>query len=386
MVSNSRISLRSGVCHPLVIAGIAFLIGTAYSPTTGRCQTIHWKTGADFEKTLDVPVALTWKGNPLRNALTRLAESQKIAIFLDRRVDPSIKIDLVVQKMPVELVLRTIAERQRFGMAIVGPVVYLGPESTTNELATVAAVLSQQAKRLPVGIRSRFTRAKAWQWPELSEPSTVLQQIAQDASVEVQGIEHLPHDLWPSVQLPPLDFAHRMSIVLGGFQLSYQLDPQGKVMRLIPLPTGVVTEQRHDAGNRAKAVVASLRSKFPSSQLRVEGTKIVAKGPMRDQRTIARLLRGERVRSLPNSNTPSKQVFTLTVNGAPIYAILDKLSSQLGLKIRRAAGVEEKLKERVNFAVKDATLEQLLKAVLKDSGVDFKLQGKDLSLFVTDGS
>jgi hypothetical protein len=367
-----------------IIAGMVALLATTLTPTTGHGQTttpISWKTGIDFERALDASVAVTWKGNPLRHALKRLAESQKVAIFLDRRVDPSLKIDLNVQKFPLEVVLRNIAKRQGLGMAIVGPVVYIGPEATTRELATVAALHSQRGKKLPVRIRSRFTRPKPWQWPELTEPKALLQQMSQDVDVQVQNLDQLPHDLWPAVELPPLDFAHRLSIVLAGFQLSYQLDPQGKALRLIAMPSGVVIQQRHDAGRRAAAIAKLLRDKLPDSQLKVESTKIVATGPMRDQRAIAKLIRDGKLRVPTRPGAASRQAFSLTVNGAPVAAILDKFSSQMGLKITRAPDIQEQLKQRVSFAVKDANLEQLMQAVLKETDLAFKLQGNNLSVF-----
>ena len=50
----------------------------------------------------------------------------------------------------------------------------------------------------------------------------------------MEGLEQIPHDLWPEVDLPPLKFAQAMSLSLAGFGLTYDYVQDGTAIRLTP--------------------------------------------------------------------------------------------------------------------------------------------------------
>ena len=70
-----------------------------------------WNTGPRFQQQLQTTVGVSWRRNPMRAALARLAQSQRVAIFLDRRVDPDQPISFSVRDVPLETALEQLARQ-----------------------------------------------------------------------------------------------------------------------------------------------------------------------------------------------------------------------------------------------------------------------------------
>src|SRR5688500_17240389 len=100
----------------LFAVGLAFIAGL-----TSRLPAADWKTGPALQRQLAAPLSITWAGNPLRRAMTGLAESQQVAIFLDRRLDPERKLNFAAHNHPLERALEDLAAREQLGVSFLGP-------------------------------------------------------------------------------------------------------------------------------------------------------------------------------------------------------------------------------------------------------------------------
>ncbi len=204
-------------------------------------------------------------------ALTNLAHSQEVAIFLDRRVDPDQAVDLVVESGSLRELLQQLAEQLKLGVGRVGPVVYLGPPPTAAVLGTVTAWKEDQDRPFPAAVRDKLRRTQPLQWPELTTPRELVQRLARDAGLQVEGLEQIPHDLWPEVDLPPLNFAQAMSLILAGFGLTFDYVQDGSAIRLTPLPVKASITRRIPLRGSPAVVGTEIRRRFPGARFTIEG-------------------------------------------------------------------------------------------------------------------
>lgn len=339
---------------------------------------VKWKTGPQLEQQMDAIVGIHWAGNPLRNALASLSRSQGVAIFLDRRVDPDEPIEVSVQDTPVRRLLQDLAAHVEQGTCRVGPVVYVGPKRTVSVLATLAALRGDESRWLPSAAQSRLWRPKPMAWPELTRPRELVDRLATEVGLTVDGIEQVPHDLWPEIDLPPMTFIERMQLVLAGFHMTFECSPDGSTIRLVPMPETAALERTYPLRGRRADVTAVLSSRFPNARITSEAGKITVIGTVEDHEAIKRLIDGRTERPKPaNSPAEGETVYTLKIEG-PVGKIASGLAAKLGLQIEVDQRATPKLSELITLDVKEVSMEELLEALLSPAGLSYELTGDRL--------
>jgi hypothetical protein len=208
----------------------------------------------------------------------------------------------------------------------------------------------------------------------LATPREVVAQIAREAVVRAEGIERLPHDLWPETDLPPLTFAQRLSLVLAGFDLSYQYEGGGQTVRLIALPDKAVVRREYARPGLNARTLAEIRQRFPQARIVQETAPLMIEATVEQHEAIRQWLAGPAKQpKQPGRQKPLEHRHTLTVQRATLRAVADSLEKQLGLTIQFDPAVTGKLKEMVSFEVKNATLDELLRAWLEPAGLTYQM-------------
>jgi hypothetical protein len=209
----------------------------------------------------------------------------------------------------------------------------------------------------------------------------LLAELQRDYAVKITGAENMPHDLWPAVQLPPLNFIEKLSLVLAGFQVTFELSPSGDAVRLLAMPQAASLERRYTPHGDAALLATQLAAKFPQAKIRAAGTQLIVDGPWETHDAIARLLAGERVRAAPQPGEVEK-TYTLTIENKPLGPVLKALATQLGKQVN-FEGVQDhgRLAQEISLSVKQASLDELLRSVLKPASLKYELQGETIRVF-----
>jgi len=340
-----------------------------------------WKSGAELTWQLESPVGVRWGSNPLRAALTSLARTQGVAIFLDRRVDPDQAVDLVRGDLTLRELLEQLAEQRNLGVGQVGPVVYLGPPQTAAVLGTVAAQREEHGQQLSAALRNRLKRTQPLRWPELTTPRDLLQRLADEAGFQVQGIEQVPHDLWPEGDLPPLTFAQSLSLVLAGFQLTFDYLPEAAAVRLKPLPATASIVRRIPLRGSPAAVGTAIRRRFPDASFTIEDGDVVVDATLEVADGIRRLLDGTAARPKPPpAKTKGEKRYTLRVQDKPLAAVAAAIAKETGVELRFDPRSEDMRDKLVWLDVKEVTLDQLLQTLLEPGGLTYRLDEQTLEI------
>jgi len=337
---------------------------------------VEWKIGLEFRKALEQPIGLKWAENPIRNALRNLAANQQVAIWLDRRIDPGGKLQFELDDVPLGLTLDQLCEKYQLGKSVVGPVIYIGPPATTEKLATLAAVKRQQVGLQSAGERARWSRAVTWSVPHLAEPRELVRELVRESGATLQNPEAIPHDLWPAIPLPPLTLADRLTLVLAGFDLTFEQSADGSAIRIVPMPEKVAYEQTYAWRGQNQSLAAQLKKKFPELAIRTEADKVIVTGKYETHELIDRMMSGETVRTVKVA--PGGKVYSLRVDNQPAGAVVKTVAKELGKEMVYDPALMDKLKTNVSFQVKDAQLEELLGKVLAPLDLMYEINEKSL--------
>ncbi len=350
-------------------------LGQSPGYSAGR-ETSRWATGSALQDRLDSPVDILWAGNPLRHAIGNLLRSQRVAMLIDRRVDPDQKLDIRLKGVPLRSALQEVARSRGLGVSTLGPVLFLGPPEAASRLRTLSAMRAEDLQALPPAAAEKFARMKPMTWDDLTTPRELIAELARQNGVEVTGLELVPHDLWAAADLPPLPWADRLTLIAIQFDLTFTVSADGATVRLVPLPDRVAIVRSYPGGTNPAARARKYAALAPGAEVKLSAGRVYVRGLVEDQERITH----------PRRPAPHHREdrWTLKVADQPVGPLLEKLGQELNLKLkidRKAldqAGVS--LDQRISFRVSEVTADELLEAAAKPAGLRVVRRGNTIEV------
>lgn len=371
---KKRVSIRRAAAFFIVMSSLA-------SGVRAADKSESLLAGKEFSHELEQTVAVSLSDSPLRAALGRLSRNFKMAIVLDRRIDPEQRVKFEINKVCADEAFKRLASQLKIGVCYVGSVVYFGPTATTNKLATLAAVKRNEALRLPDAAKRKMLATQAWQWDELATPRDLVQQLLERGGLTADeaALRKIPHDLWPAVRLPTLSVADRLTIVLAGFDLTYEVEPATPRVKFVPVPDQVMYEHSYSVKGDARGVAANVSRRIPAVKVTPRAGTIHVSGLFEDHEMVEKLLRGEPAHRVVAKEGEDR--FTLTIENKQFEGLARALGQKLMLEVEFDPQLNAELQKLVSLEVQDGTLDQLLQALTKPAGVSYKLQNKTVRFF-----
>jgi hypothetical protein len=362
-------------------------------------ESIKFAVGPAVRKALEQPISGTWGGNEvnLRVILREIEGARHVAVVLDRRIDPTASLRADAGGEMLGDFLERLAAGSNSGSVLVGNTVYLGPAAAAAKLRTLVALRTQELSvkgEIPGGRRGELGRATTFRWNDLDSPADVLTRLAEQYQLKIEGLDLVPHDLWGGAVLPESSAAEALSLVLVQFDLTFAWIEHGKGVRLERVPERVEVERVHppSPGTSASDSLAGWKEKLPDLDARVEKGKIVVTGTLEVHELVDRLRRGGDLpdKTASREGPPLKPLrferYTLKMKNTPASALLKELGTpargKLAFKydpdVFQAAGID--LDKLVSFEVKNATIEELLKATFEPLHVQFEIVDRTVKL------
>jgi len=360
-----------------------------------RVAAEDWITGDSLETRLSRSLSLTWHGRQLRDGLDSLADSQQIAIFLDRRVDPNQEIELTVRDEPLQAALVKTATAAGASVSRLGDVIYIGPPDTANKLRTLAHLRRERIKKLPEARRRKFLQRHSLKWPRLGTPQDALAKIEATYGIEAVSDTRLPHDLWPKVSLPPLDLADQLTLVTATFGQTFEVSASGERWRLAEIPAEVTIDKTYtvprgvkDLPKEVKDVIGDAHAEITNGRLHIRGTienheRIMAAVRSLNQDKSNQTAKKKVLAGANASESIDDKRVTLRVSEARLSALFNHVEDQLGLTVSVDPAVAERnisLDTRVSVDVSEATVDEFFAALLKETGLTFQREGRAVNI------
>ncbi len=359
--------------HGLAFCGL-FLTTALFAQTKGDL----WLRDAALQKALTASLAIQSDNQPLRIFLNRLSESQHVAHFLDRRLDPSTPRDLAQHERSLKSIFFSAAASGGGGACQIGDAVYLGPGSIVAALPDLLSKLRADVRALPGDAKKIWQRSQLVQYPQLSRPANLIADLAKENGLKLIDVESIPLDLWHEINLPPMSLAERFALLLVGFDKWLTISADGKTVCIVELtlPDEITrtyrTEQRTDLSEWIKQTLSDVTVQRKSANL------IVTASPA-NQHEIARWLVDHEV--IRRSLTPgAKKVVTLN-DTASVGKIARQVAVQLGVEFSCDASLERQLEAQVEIHVDKVSYEELLTKVFAETDLSFELNDLQLRVF-----
>lgn len=349
-------------------AAAALLVTLAWRATAAEPAAPASRQVADVNRTTRVSV--DWQGQTLRPALANLRQAHGLAVIVDRRLDPSTPLNGHFSAVSVDELVAQAAEIAGGASTRLSDVGYVGPESTARRLRTVAALRLQEAKSLDKPTRDRLLKRQPLAWDDFSVPREILTSLGDEAQLDWDGLAQVPHDLWAAVRTPPLTWVERVTLMLAQFDLSFEL-AEG-VARVVPMPATVAIERRYPGGASAERTAERFRQRAPAAEVELQGDAVIVRARVEDHEVLT----AKRGPTRPQSPLAGERRFQLQLNNVPLRQALAALEKRLEISFAfdaaelTAAGVD--LERTVSVRVQDATLDELLSALLTPTGLTFR--------------
>ncbi len=347
----------------------------------------------DFQKRLQRRISITWSGQSLSLALTGLADHEDLNVWLDRRVDAEQTIELALQDVNYQEVLTELARSYSLQLAYVGDVVYLGPQNVAEEIMALREIQHAELEGGPKDLRKYWLHKSVWNWPRLSEPRKLLQELFSGTPIKLQGVERIPHDLWDARQLPQMTRMDRAILLLVGFDLMLDTVSNKGECQVVPIDRPVLITRKYPLKASQRSTISHMRQRFPELDFELLGSKsrpsaLKVTGSWNGQQKFRQKfgnpaqggLRKGRHKSNSRGTASDRQVYTLEIREQTLHKVLRQLASQLPVELtwdeRQLTMAGYSLDVRISCKVQSASLEQLLEAILNPVGLQFQRMGK----------
>lgn len=292
------------------------------------------------------PVSASWTGVPLDRVASRLTLLVGRPVLVDRRVDPATPVTLDLRDVPLEEVLEQVCRTTSTGCAVLADTIQFVPEGGQADVVRADVLRTAATGRLPRPRRELALRRAPWAWPDGATPEALVKGAANDAGIDLEGLDVLPHDHLRGADLPDLPLSARLDLLL--VQYGRRVD----------------WGRARGEGTRVRAPVV-----------------VIADGGKGAAPLVAAAADGWEGLAAPRVGTAAAATWSLEV-AAPLDRLLATIAERMALDLdldrdglrRRgiqAAGI-------VRLSVKDATREELLDRVTTPLGLGWTIEGKTL--------
>ncbi|MBS0266307.1 MAG: STN domain-containing protein [Planctomycetes bacterium] len=383
---------------------LVWLVFVVSGPATPAAddEPINLQAGLAFRQALEQPFGPSWDHIDLRMITRAITEGPRVAVLLDRRIDPTIERSPKLAGETLRDSLDRLAEDCGARATILGNLVYIGPSATTAKLRTLAALRKVELKdlKLAESRRSFLGRGRPLRWHDLDRPGEILQHLADEYRLSIDGVEQIPHDLWGAAAFPDVTPVEALTLVLGQFDLTFAWSNDAQRITLEPIPEQVAIEKPHDPpkGTTPAAALARWKESLPDLDGRVAGGKILVSGTEELHETLDRIRRGGPAQTNAKTTTGdhgsttarlpplSSKRYSGKIENKKVRDLMAFLETPAQGQIRfdydpdelAAAGID--LDRLISLELKNDKIQDLLRKTFAGLGVEFELQDRTVKL------
>lgn len=334
-------------------------------------REIDWLTGRSLDQKLKLGLTAIASDVPLRERLVGFSRRHRIAVFLDRRVDPSLSVTLALRHVTAEQLLWAIADQCELGVCRLDDFFYLGPKQTAACLPEAWRELSSSSKAIGSSGNQHWRNEAPLASATPAYFPALLRELTKSAKISIANPAAVQHDYWNSFSLPTMSLEKRLAILLIGFNAWPELDPKEPQFSIVSFPDQELTTTAARGIADARALAKELRSQFPKTKIKATKSGISAEGPWQDISALTSLLVK---RQDAAGEPPAEQTFAeLEVKEATRERVLQSLAQGTGRQLIIAPNCRELVEQVVEFHLFNVGLSELVAAALAGSDLQFEI-------------
>ena len=271
-------------CRQLVFGLILVITQSLTSAAqSARPENPKWRTGNDLDKHLQTSLSVAWSERELHDCLTNFSEQQQIAIWIDRRVDPSMLMTYRATNATFEQILWGVANQtlipipsaspnhkwsddlNELGVCRLDDFYYVGPSQTAAALPLLWDRLKAETRAIKSRSQVRWHERNEFSLPQLTNPAEALLRLSQQHHFQLTG-ENLPHDCGRQQRLPSVSLDQQVAMLTIGFGKWWQRSAEGQKIQLIEVPQFDSERMKFDIPIRSEIDLGELKTCLPDCQ------------------------------------------------------------------------------------------------------------------------
>ncbi len=324
-----------------------------------------WLVGGAFQAELEKPCVAIFQDKPIRDALRDLARQLRVALVLDRRVDPTRPVSLDGDRLSLREALASLAAQQGLGLAELGDTLYLGPAETARVLKTAAEIQRLAIASLPAARRVDLARARPVAWQDLESSSEVLTRLGRAAGIKVLNPEAVPEDLLWGEAFGNASAVEALALFLAQFGLGYEWPAAGASIRLVPFRNDLSVRRSHAVTDDRKGEILKLAGEaWPDLEIAQQKGSLEFAGLVEQHEMLEQWIRPSKPagnsRPVKPAGDLSKKRLTFRVVQTPARDVLKNLEVT-GLSFVVEESVD--LDTRLSFELKDAPISRVIEEI-----------------------
>jgi len=328
-----------------------------------------------FQRQLSLPLQVTWENAPLKTSLLRLAEVHNVNIFVDRRVDPSLPLNINLDAPTLRQGMSALAEQLGLQVSLIGDVIYLGPRPSTAKLATLLDINRERMRKMSTERRRAWRKPVPSAWPRLAEPATLASSWSDELSIPIHDLHRIPHDLWAAGELPAMGLLERLTILLAGFDLTVRLESDGSA-RIVKIPAAVSIEKSYSLTDAQADRLGEIRERIGDAAFSVQGRRMKVVATSEQHAAIQQWMRGDT--GLNSPAIQGEKRYTLSVENQPVAGVLKALCQRMQLQLDLSRLSQDQAAELISLNVKNVTRDALLQETVARAGLRYRMEGRRL--------
>lgn len=324
----------------------------------------------------ELPLNVQWFGGELRDQIGELAALQRLGVWIDRDVDSSQIVQLAVSNATCEQILWLVAEQTGAGVAKFGNILYLGPRRRAVLLPQWREELENDVKKIVKNssVRQRLTAKIDASVPAWTRPREWLEAMGNHQKLQIEGLEQIPHDVWPAQPLPPMPAIEAIALWSSGFDLWPSVRSDGTIA-LEPIVYPSTWTRSYPDLQLKMPAVEELLGKHPTATAEEKGGGITITA---DVDFFSELDYRLAFRHAPAGATPSgKQLYTISTR-ATRGSLLASIAQQLSLEFEFAPEARSALEDNITLEVHGVELDELLTQITKGTRLEIEISPKKL--------
>lgn len=338
---------------------------------------------------LEKVTSVHWEDVPLRQGLVSLAKANNFALILDRRIDPSLKLELSAFNSTIGNVLEQVSAQHLINFSLIDNTVYLGPAQATQNLRTLVELRRRNARGMKSSSRKTLLSKSTLSWKRLSTPRDILDDISKKYHLKIEGLEQVPYDTWAAGKFSSMLLSHQLTIILAGFDLTWTPSADKSSIVIVSIEKNPSYSKTYTIRSKNTPTLESLKTLAPNANITQKRKSFTVKGRAEEHDVIAIALgKKKTTRTVRKSSQHKKKSpinrYTLNVQQQPAQAVLTQLAGQLNMQIefdmQKIANRKISLDKRISFSVQAVTFEELFKTATNAAGLKFEIQAKTIHI------
>ncbi|HMP79559.1 MAG TPA: hypothetical protein PKD54_08915 [Pirellulaceae bacterium] len=339
-----------------------------------------WEIGERFQRrAASYRMDAFWEQGELLEEVEFLSKQCRLAVIVDRRVDPNQLMTLRVRQLTLEQALWQVGQHDQLAVAILPNQFYLGPPHTAVALPELLRELEQQIRLSRIDDHAK--RVLLQHRPmdsgnELVIPREWIERWSRESGIAIDGLERVPFDLWPPLDRPAVPMYQHLALMLAGFDLWLAVGNQG-LPQVVEFPKRESWRKVLGPMPSTPELQRRLRAEFPDLRVAIERGALVLEGTADDIAAGTRVAMGWS--PAPPAND-AKSTFNLKTRGSRL-AILTAIADQTDRQLQVDEPTLAAMQQVVEIDAVEVTLDELIRLVLDNSGARFEMTPNLLRVF-----